>query len=180
MKPDNKQRDIFLTSDSLSIPPQSTICLEIRSSTCLDKTTPSYTKQFQDGRPRFDKCIRYFVDLQNYITKKYFFKKNNFLRTNFQNLRALDRKILHYSRFEAYEILFYLSHQCLSSVRILIRFDISIFSFITSTTQVTRGLGTSLWLNISTNQQPEGFLLLLLVLLLLLLLLVHSCRHIKQ
>ena len=120
-----------------SCPPRSTICLEIRFSTCRDKccinlniflkkkkqTTPSYTKLFQDGRPKFDKCIRYFIDLQNCITTE----------KNFQNVRALDRKILHYNRFEAYGILFYLSHQCISWVRIWIRFGISIFSFIMST-----------------------------------------------
>ena len=100
-----------------SCPPRSTICLEKKT-----RTTPSYTEQFQDGRPRFDKCIRYFIDLQNCITTE----------KNFQNVRALDRKILHYSRFEAYGILFYLSHQCISWVRIWIRFDMSIFSFIMS------------------------------------------------
>ena len=147
----------WIDLDSLSIPPRSTICLEIRFSTSPDKgyinlnrflkktnmTIPSYTEQSHDGRPRFDKFIRYFIDFQNRITKE----------NNFQNVRALDRKILleHYG---------YLSHQCINWVRIWIRFDISIFSFIMSTTRITRGLGTSLYLNISTNQEPDGFLLL--------------------
>ena len=128
---------------------RSTICLEIRFSTSPDKccinldrflqkkqtqTIPSYTEQFHDGRPRFDKCIRYFIDLQNCIATE----------KNFRNVQALDRKILYYSRFEAYGILFYLSHQCISWVRIWIRLDISIFSFI----------------SFSFNQEPEGFLLL--------------------
>ena len=125
------------------------ICLEIRFPTCPDKCCINLDRfllkkkpgllqailnNSKYGRPRFDKCIRYFIDLQNCIATE----------KNFQNVGALDRKILYYSRFEAYGILFYLSHQCINWVRIWIRFEISIFSFIMSTTQVTRGLGTSL------------------------------------
>ena len=112
------------------------------------QTIPSYTEQFHDGGPRFDKCIRYFIDLLNCVTTE----------INFQNVRALVRKILHYSRFEAYGILFYLSHQCISWVRIWIQFDISIFSFIMSTTRVTQGLGTSLLVAIASPTFPNNAL----------------------
>ena len=151
----------WIDLDSLSIPPRSTICLEIRFCTCPDKCCinldrflkkkkiiPSYTEQFHDGRPRFNKCIRYFIDLQSCITTE----------KNSQNVRALDRKILHYNRFEAYGILFYLSHQCISWVRIWIQFDISIFSFIMSTTRVTQGLGTSLLVAIASPTFPNNAL----------------------
>ena len=53
----------------------------------------------------FDKCIRYFIDFQNCITTE----------KNFQNVQALDRKILYYSRFEAYIYLFYISI-CISTL----------------------------------------------------------------